>query len=237
MTRDDLRRALEPYGLEGGPCPSTEKVCALAAGRVAPEEAEALRSHLASCPACLEVWLEARPALVSEGGSAAGASGFSASSRPRREWALAAALAVALAGLGITAWKWTDLRGENRRLETAMARLRASPVPGRLVELAPDTFALRGEAEAVPILPAGSAAGLLLATLEPLPQGSVARIVGPGGEEVWRGPLPLVQGRPALLLVPAGLLPPGPGAVEVLDPAGGAVLLRFPFRVSDPPSD
>lgn len=233
MNRDDLRRALEPYGLEGGPCPSPEEVLALAAGTMKDRDAEPLRAHLASCPACLETWLDGRSLSPSSlrpptrGREEHGG-------RRRRDWALAASLAVAALGAGGSLWMWREARAENLRLAAEMARLQisaSSPAPARLVELLPDTFAVRGGTEGLPSLPSGEAAALLLTTLEPLPEGVVARLTGPSGREVWRGPLPSSDGAPSLLQVPPGLLPPGPASVDLLDPATGALLLRFPFVI------
>jgi hypothetical protein len=231
MNRDDLRRALEPFALEGGPCPPPEAILRLSLQKITEREAEDLRTHLASCPACLETWFEAR--LASS--SSQKVSGIPAQPRSRRwEWALAASLAVTLGGLGLAAYKWGALSTENRRLSSEMAlsaTRRPSPGPARLVELMPESFVLRGAAESTPTLRAGEGAALLLVTLEPLPPGAEARLLGASGKVLWKGPLPQSPGTSTVLHVPPGILVPGICAVELFTPATGTVLHRFPFSV------
>ena len=231
MNRDDLRRALEPFALEGGTCPPPEAILRLTLQKPSDQEAEDLRAHLASCPACLETWFEARMASTSLQKSPE----VSARSRTRRwEWALAASLAVTLGGLGLSTYKWGALSKETRRLSSEMAlsaTRRPSPAAARLVELMPETFVLRGAAEATPTLHAGEGAALLLVTLEPLPAGAEARLLGTDGKLLWQGPLPQSPGASTVLHVPPGILVPGICAVEIFTPATGAVLHRFPFAV------
>ncbi len=231
MNRDDLRRALEPFALEGGICPPPEAILRLTLQKTADQEAEGIRTHLASCPACLEIWCETRLASSSLQKSPE----VSAQSHTRRwEWALAASLAVTLAGLGLSAYKWSALSTENRRLssEIALSATRGpSPAAARLVELMPETFVLRGAAESTPTLRAGEGAALLLVTLEPLPPGAEAHLLGADGKALWSGPLPQSPGAATVLHVPPGILVPGACSVEVISPATGAVLHRFPFSV------
>jgi len=232
VNREDLRRALEPFGLEGGPCPSPDAVLALAAGTAPEPDAESLRAHLSSCPACLEIWLEGRSLSASISRSPTRVP-TNRNGLGRRDWALAAALAVAVLGAGVSAWLWREARALNLRLAESARIQSVAPAPraARLVELLPDSFAVRGAAEDLPSLRSSEPTALLLTTLEPLPEGAVARLSGPSGREIWRGTLPSSGGAPWLLQMPSGLLPPGPASVEILDPATGAVLYRFPFTV------
>ena len=232
MNRDDLRRALEPFALEGGTCPPPEAILRLTLQKLTDQEAEDLRAHLASCPACLDIWYEARLASSSAQKSPEKA----VQTRSRRwEWALAASLAVTLGGLGLSAYKWSVLNTETRRLSSEMAlsaTRRPSPAAARLVELMPETFVLRGAEGNTPTLRAGEGAALLLVTLEPLPPGAEARLLGANGKVFWTGPLPQSPGASAVLNVPPGVLVPGAYSVEVFAPATGAVLHRFPFSVT-----
>jgi hypothetical protein len=232
MNRDDLRRALEPFALEGGTCPPLEAILRLTLQKLTDQEAEDLRAHLASCPACLEIWYEAR--LASSSGQKSPEKDVQTRSR-RWEWALAAALAVTLGGLGLSAYKWSALNTETRRLSSELAlsaRRRPSPAPARLVELMPETFVLRGAAGNSPTLRAGESAALLLVTLEPMPSGAEARLLGADGKALWTGPLPESLGASTVLHVPPGILVPGACSVEVFSPATGAVIHRFPFSVT-----
>ena len=236
MNRDDLRRALEPFALEGGTCPPPDAILRLTLQKLTDQEAEDLRAHLAVCPACLETWFEARMASSSIQDS-------SSQERPqnraqprshRWEWALAASLAATLGGLGLSAYKWSALNTETRRLSSELAllvRRGPSPAPARLVELMPETFVLRGAAGSSPTLRAGEGAALLLVTIEPLPPGTEARLLGADGKVLWQGPLPQSPGASTILHVPPGILVSGTCSVEVFSPATGSLFHRFPFAV------
>jgi hypothetical protein len=96
----------------------------------------------------------------------------------------------------------------------------------------PETFVLRGAAGNSPTLRAGESAALLLVTLEPIPSGAEARLLGADGKALWTGPLPESLGASTVLHVPPGILVPGACSVEVFSPATGAVIHRFPFSVT-----
>jgi hypothetical protein len=231
MNRDDLRRALEPFALEGGTCPPPEAILRLTLQKLTDREAEDIRAHLSACPACLEIWCEAR--LASSSTQKSPLKTVQARSR-RWEWALAASLAVTLGGLCLSAYKWGALKTENHRLSSEMAlsaTRRPSPGPARLVELLPESFVLRGAAERTPTLRAGEGAALLLVTLEPLPPGAEARLLGTSGKVLWKGALPQSPGASTVLHVPPGVLVTGACSVEIFTPATGAVIHRFPFSV------
>lgn len=237
MNHDDLRRALEPFALEGGACPPPEEILRLALQKTTDQEAEDIRAHLTACPACLETWFEARMASSSIRNAPIQENPENhAQPRSRRwEWALAASLALALGGLGLSIYKWGALHTENRRLSSEVAwsaKHGPSPSPARLVELMPETFVLRGAAGSTPSLRAGEGAALLLVTLEPLPPGAEAHLRGTHGKVIWTGLLPQSSGAPSVLHVPPGILVPGACSVEVFIPTTGAVLYRFPFSVS-----
>ena len=102
---DSLRRAAAELPV-AGPCPGEPRLLAFYRGELDEDRADAIREHLATCPACLELARDAREFVAALRGAeptpAAPPRRLAAAPRSRRAalWAAAAAV-TALAALGL----------------------------------------------------------------------------------------------------------------------------------------
>ena len=106
---DSLRRAAAELPV-AGPCPGESRLLAFYRGEFDEDPADAIREHLATCPACLELARDAREFVAALRGAdpapALPPRRPAAAPRPRRAalWAAAAAATV-LAALGLYAFR------------------------------------------------------------------------------------------------------------------------------------
>jgi hypothetical protein len=211
--------------------PATEILAAYWEERLADEEMEAIRDHLAGCPHCAEVllligegtatedfsqdaealpaWRELRGALVREGLLEAPQA---VPIRPpafrfERLWAIAATLAFLLLG------------GYTLNFQRLVPQSSLIEVDPPLFSLMPENQLRLGQPAKAPTLelPPGGRAWLVLNHAEPTPAERLRlRVRGlPGGELLFERELRPADPRSVRLEIGAGLLPPGQCEIEL----------------------
>lgn len=176
-----------------------------------------LERHLAHCPSCREELSLARQA-------ASGSSERDVGSVPvGSRWSIALAASVVLA-LGVAALWWVGQTGSG-----------ATPQPSgdvALVELLPDSLALRGQEDSR-VVPADRPVTLVLVTDVVLEETDDlrARLVSPEGDVLWE----VTDLRPTpegivVIHLPESLPAPGPQTIELERRAGGEWKLVESYR-------
>jgi hypothetical protein len=245
MSETRLKKAIE---LEIRPpsegCPGAEDLYRFAAGACATEERGRMDAHCLACPRCMETWRDLRSLIAlgtpgDEPAAPAPVLPFAKARGGNPLWlaprgALAAALLLALAGLGVSLFQLYRFRESTHALsETlAIASLENRKVlPAQTLDLEADSLALRGGTSPEAHAGTSQPLALVLNAPQPLPSGVEVQIRGAQGIPLWSKKFTEAPPAPMALVIPAGILGPGHYQVIATDGLTGKELERFPFAL------